>query len=87
MGKKVGNFGACVFMLRHCPLDMSPCSEVTSGFYYSDADQRQRLVSAERKYTDDRVDRIIALKKEVRAAAARANSCMVRAPVRVGARY
>jgi len=40
-------------------------SEVTSGFYYSDADQRQRLVSAERKYTDDRVDRIIALKKEV----------------------
>lgn len=40
-------------------------SEVTSGFYYSDAEQRQKLVAAERRYTDDRVNAIIALKKEV----------------------
>ena len=40
-------------------------SEVTSGFYYSDADQRKKLVDAERRYTDDRVDLIIKLKREV----------------------
>jgi hypothetical protein len=35
-------------------------SEVNAGFFYSSADQREKLVAAERKYTDDRV-------KEVRA--------------------
>ena len=30
-------------------------SEVNSGFFYSSADQREKLVAAERKYTDDRV--------------------------------
>lgn len=40
-------------------------SEVNSGFFYSSADQRDKLVAAERKFTDDRVHAVIALKKKV----------------------
>lgn len=35
-------------------------SEVNSGFFYSSADQREKLVAAERKYTDDRVREVSA---------------------------
>lgn len=41
-------------------------SEVNSGFFYSSADQREKLVAAERAYTDERVHKIIELKKKVR---------------------
>jgi chaperonin GroEL (HSP60 family) len=40
-------------------------SEVNSGFYYSTAQQRESLVEAERKFTDDRVRQIIELKRKV----------------------
>uniref|UniRef100_A0A061RSB2 T-complex protein 1 subunit zeta n=1 Tax=Tetraselmis sp. GSL018 TaxID=582737 RepID=A0A061RSB2_9CHLO len=40
-------------------------SEVNSGFYYSSAEQRERLVAAEREYTDKRAQAIIDLKKKV----------------------
>ena len=40
-------------------------SEVNSGFFYSSAEQRERLVSAERAVTDQRVHRIIELKRKV----------------------
>ncbi len=40
-------------------------SEVQSGFFYSTADQREKLVDAERAVVDDRVRKIIALKKSV----------------------
>jgi len=40
-------------------------SEIQSGFMYSSADQREKLVEAERKWTDDRVAQVIALKKKV----------------------
>lgn len=40
-------------------------SEVNAGFFYSSAEQREKLVAAERKVTDDKVQRIINLKKEV----------------------
>mmetsp|Transcript_6069 Transcript_6069/g.8218 ORF Transcript_6069/g.8218 Transcript_6069/m.8218 type:complete len:540 (+) Transcript_6069:107-1726(+) len=40
-------------------------SEVNAGFMYSDAAQREKLVAAERKFTDDRVRAVIALKKKV----------------------
>ena len=38
-------------------------SEVNSGFFYSSADQREKLVAAEREYTDERVRKIIELKR------------------------
>lgn len=40
-------------------------SEVNSGFFYSSADQREKLVKAERAVTDERVHRIIELKRKV----------------------
>jgi hypothetical protein len=41
-------------------------SQVNSGFFYSNAEQRERLVAAERQYTDERVHKIIELKRKVR---------------------
>lgn len=40
-------------------------SEVSSGFFYSNAEEREKLIEAERAVTDDRVKKIIALKKRV----------------------
>lgn len=40
-------------------------SELATGFYYKDPEEKARMVQAERKMTDDRVRQIIALKREV----------------------
>lgn len=40
-------------------------SEINAGFYYSNAEQREKLVAAERELTDSKVRKIIELKKEV----------------------
>ena len=41
------------------------CSEVNSGFFYKSAEDREKLVAAERKFVDDRVMQVIELKKKV----------------------
>ena len=40
-------------------------SEVNSGFFYKTAEEREKLVQAERQFIDDRVKKIIELKKKV----------------------
>uniref|UniRef100_A0A8B9H8D9 Chaperonin containing TCP1, subunit 6A (zeta 1) n=1 Tax=Astyanax mexicanus TaxID=7994 RepID=A0A8B9H8D9_ASTMX len=40
-------------------------TEVTSGFFYKSADEREKLVKAERKFIEERVQKIIALKNKV----------------------
>lgn len=40
-------------------------SEVNSGFFYSSAEQREKLVAAERAVVDEKVQRIIDLKRKV----------------------
>jgi T-complex protein 1 subunit zeta len=40
-------------------------SENASGFLYSNADERQKLVESERKFTDDKVKAFIELKRQV----------------------
>lgn len=40
-------------------------TEINSQFYYSSAEQREKLVMAERKFTDDKVKKIIDLKRQV----------------------
>lgn len=40
-------------------------SEVNSGFFYKSAEEREKLVAAERKFTDDRVRKVISLKNKV----------------------
>lgn len=40
-------------------------TEVNSGFFYKSAEEREKLVVSERKFTDDKVQKIIALKRKV----------------------
>ena len=40
-------------------------SEINSGFYYSNAEQRDKLVESERKFVDSKLAKIVELKKEV----------------------
>lgn len=40
-------------------------TEVNSGFFYKSAEEREKLVAAERKFIEDRVQKIIALKEQV----------------------
>ena len=40
-------------------------SEVHSGFFYKSATEREKLVAAERKFVDDKVQQVIDLKKKV----------------------
>lgn len=40
-------------------------SEVNAGFYWRNAEERQKLVAAERKHTDDKVREVIAFKNKV----------------------
>lgn len=40
-------------------------SELTAGFYYSDPAEKAKMAQAERRITDERVEKIIALKRQV----------------------
>ncbi len=40
-------------------------TEVHSGFFWSNADQREKLIASERQFTDDKVQKIIDLKKKL----------------------
>lgn len=40
-------------------------SEINAGFFYSNAEQREAMVAAERRSVDERVKKIIELKNKV----------------------
>jgi T-complex protein 1 subunit zeta len=40
-------------------------SELTTGFHYNDPNEKAKMAAAERRITDERVEKIIALKKQV----------------------
>ena len=40
-------------------------TEIQSGFYYNSAEQRQKMVEAERTFTDEKVKQIIELKEKL----------------------
>jgi T-complex protein 1 subunit zeta len=40
-------------------------TEINSGFYYNSAEQREKMVSAERVFTDEKVAKILELKRKV----------------------
>jgi hypothetical protein len=40
-------------------------SEINAGFFYSNAEQREKMVAAERRQVDERVKQIIELKNKV----------------------
>merc|ERR1719326_2900152 len=61
MPKKLEN---CYILTCNVSLEYEK-SEVNAGFFYSSADQRDKLVESERKFTDEKVKKIIELKKKV----------------------
>merc|ERR1711959_451357 len=61
MPKRVTN---CVIFACNIELEYEK-TEVNSNFFYNSADQREKMVEAERKVVDDRVRKIIELKKQV----------------------
>ena len=40
-------------------------SEINAGFFYKSAEEREKLVASERKFIDERVRKVIELKKKV----------------------
>jgi len=61
MPKRVTN---CVVFACNIELEYEK-TEVNSSFFYNSADQREKMVEAERKVVDERCKKIIALKKSV----------------------
>lgn len=61
MPKKLEN---CLILTCNVSLEYEK-SEVNAGFFYSSSEQRDKLVDSERKFTDDKVRKIIELKRKV----------------------
>jgi T-complex protein 1 subunit zeta len=61
MPKKLKN---CYILTCNVSLEYEK-TEVLSGFFYSNAEQREKLAASERKFTDERCEKIIALKRKV----------------------
>merc|ERR1712048_1335229 len=61
MPKKLEN---CYILTCNVSLEYEK-SEVNAGFFYNSSEQRDALVSSERKFTDEKVKKIIELKKKV----------------------
>lgn len=54
----------CYIMTLNVSLEYEK-TEVHSGFFWSNADQREKLVASERAFTDEKVQKIIELKKKL----------------------
>lgn len=50
---------------EHLKMDGFLLSEINAGFFYSNAEQREAMVAAERRQVDERVKKIIELKNKV----------------------
>jgi len=54
----------CYIMCLNVSLEYEN-TEVHSGFFWSNADQREKLIASERAFTDDRVREIVEFKKKL----------------------
>merc|ERR1719264_423852 len=61
MPKRLEN---CIILTCNVSLEYEK-TEVNSGFFYKSAEDRERLVTAERKFIEDRVQKILELKRKV----------------------
>jgi T-complex protein 1 subunit zeta len=61
MPKKLKN---CYIMTCNVSLEYEK-TEVHSGFFWKDAESREKLIKSERAFTDDKVAKVIALKRKV----------------------
>ena len=57
-------FENCYIMCLNVSLEYEK-TEVNSGFFWSSPEQRQKLIESERQFTDDRVHKIVELKKRL----------------------
>ena len=57
-------FENCYIMCLNVSLEYEK-TEVHSGFFWSNAEQREKLIQSERQFTDDRVLQIVELKKKL----------------------
>jgi chaperonin GroEL (HSP60 family) len=57
-------FQNCYILTANISLEYEK-AEVNAGFFYSSAEQREKLVAAERAYTDERCRKVIELKHKV----------------------
>ena len=62
---KSTNFGTLVAAQPTNTCSHPACSEVNSGFFYKTAEEREKLVKAEREFIDNRVRKVIELKKKL----------------------
>merc|ERR1712013_682143 len=60
----MGRLENCFILTCNVSLEYEK-TEVNSGFFYKSAEDREKLVAAERKFIEDRVQKIIELKKKV----------------------
>lgn len=56
------DYASCVFTYLYNAMFNS---EVNAGIFYATAEEREKMVKAERKFTDEKVQKIIELKKKV----------------------
>lgn len=56
---------AVLLISMNCRTDIILASEINAGFFYSNAEQREAMVAAERRSVDERVQKIIDLKNKV----------------------
>ena len=61
MPKRLKN---CFILICNVSLEYEK-TEVNSGFFYSSAEQKERLINAERQFTDEKVMKIIELKRQL----------------------
>ena len=54
----------CYIMCLNVSLEYEK-TEVHSGFFWSNADQREKLIASERQFTDDRVRQIVDFKEKL----------------------
>ena len=54
----------CVIMILNVSLEYEQTT-VQSGFYYSSAEEREKMVAAERTFTDDKIKQILEIKNEL----------------------
>jgi len=54
----------CYIMCLNVSLEYEK-TEVHSGFFWSNADQREKLIASERAFTDDKVKQIVAFKEKI----------------------
>jgi len=59
-----GSMKNCFILCLNVSLEYEK-TEVHSGFFWSNAEQREKLIASERSFTDDKVQKIIDLKRKV----------------------